>query len=214
MAETTAPLRVMIADDHALFRQGLRSLLQLSDDLEVVAEVERADQLVRTLQEVPCDLLLLDLQLERSSVVDIENLASRVKVIVVTASEQPEDALAAVRAGAQGVVFKRFAIETLKDAIHAVAGGNAWMPPALQAHLTAQLREPHRDTLTPREREIIRHVALGLRNAEVGRKLFISEETVKTHLNNIFKKLGVRDRAELTRHAIRVGLVGLHERAD
>jgi DNA-binding NarL/FixJ family response regulator len=85
------------------------------------------------------------------------------------------------------------------------------MPPALQTHLTAQLREPAGEPLSPREREIVRQVALGLRNAEVGRKLFISEDTVKTHLNNIFKKLGLRDRAELTRYAIRVGIVGVHE---
>jgi DNA-binding NarL/FixJ family response regulator len=210
----TPPLRVVIADDHALFRQGLRSLLQLSEEVTVVAEVERADDLVPRLREVPCDLVLLDLQLERSALIDIETLAAQVKVIVVTASERPEDALSALRAGAQGVVFKRFAIETLRDAIHAVAEGNAWMPPALQAYLTAQLREPNREVLTPRERDIVRHVALGLRNAEVARKLFISEETVKTHLNNIFKKLPVRDRAELTRYAIRIGLVGLHERVD
>jgi DNA-binding NarL/FixJ family response regulator len=209
-----APLRIVIADDHALFRQGLRSLLQLSDDLTVVAEVERAEDLAPTLHEVACDLVLLDLQLERSSLADIADLVRQVKVIVVTASEQPEDAFAAVRAGAQGVVFKRFAIETLRDAIRAVVEGHAWMPPTLQGYLTAQLREPTREALTPREREIVRHVALGLRNAEVARKLFISEETVKTHLNNIFRKVTVRDRAELTRYAIRVGLVGLYERAE
>ena len=207
----TTPIRVVIADDHTLFRQGLRSLLQLHEDVTVVAEIERADQLAATLRDVACDVLLLDLQMERSSLVDIASLTGTVKVIVVTASERPEEAVAALRAGAQAVVFKRFAIETLRDAMRAVAEGNVWMPPSLQAHVTAQLREPPRETLTAREREIVRQVACGLRNAEVGRKLFISEETVKTHLNNIFKKLAVRDRAELTRYAIRVGIVGLHE---
>lgn len=210
----TAPLRVVITDDHALFRQGLRSLLQLNEDVMVVADLERADELQPTLRDTPCDVLLLDLQMERSALVDIETLAGTVKVIVVTASERPEDALAAVRAGAQGVVFKRFAIETLRDAIRAVTEGHVWMPPSLQAYLTAELRDPHRETLTPREREIVRHVARGLRNAEVGRKLFISEETVKTHLNNIFRKLAVRDRSELTRYAIRIGLVGVHEQSE
>jgi two-component system NarL family response regulator len=214
MATTAVPLRIVIADDHALFRQGLRSLLQLRDDVTVVAEVERADQLEAALRDGACDVLLLDLQMERSSLVDIENLAGRVKVIVVTASERPEDALAAVRAGAQAVVFKRFAVEMLREAIQAVVEGHVWMPPALQAYMTVQLRDPQREALTQREREIVRHVALGLRNAEVGRRLFISEETVKTHLNHVFKKLDIRDRTELTRYAIRTGIIGLHERAD
>src|SRR6185369_3273306 len=98
----------------------------------VVAEVERADELVGLIDRTPCDILLLDLQMERSSLVDIESLAERVTVIVVTASERAEDALAAIRAGARAVVFKRFAIESLMDAISAVADGHVWMPPALQ----------------------------------------------------------------------------------
>jgi DNA-binding NarL/FixJ family response regulator len=85
------------------------------------------------------------------------------------------------------------------------------MPPVLQAQLTAQLKVPATEQLTPREREIVRHVALGLRNAEVARRLFISEVTVKTHLNNVFQKLRLRDRVGLTLYAIRTGIIGLHE---
>ena len=117
-----------------------------------------------------------------------------------------------VRAGARGVVFKRFAVETLMDAIGAVAAGHVWMPPSLQAHLAAGLRAGPVEPLTNRERDIVRHVALGLRNAEVAKKLFISEQTVKTHLNNIFQKIGVRDRVELTLWAIRTGIIGSHDR--
>jgi len=207
------PLRIIIADDHALFRQGLKSLLRLQANVEVVAEAERIDELAARLRETPCDLLLLDLGMERSSLTDIEKLTAQLKVIVVTASEQPEDALEAIRAGARAVVFKRFAVETLMAAIDAVAAGQVWMPPALQTHIAAGLRSTTRDSLTPREREIIRHVALGLRNNEVAKKLFISEQTVKTHLNNVFQKLGVRDRVELTLYAARVGIIGVHERS-
>jgi DNA-binding NarL/FixJ family response regulator len=203
-------LRIAIADDHALFRQGLKSMLALSPDVEVVAETDKADGLRPMLDAAPCDILLLDLQMDRSSLIEIGPIAQRAKVILVTASELPDDALAAIRAGASGIVFKRFAIETLMDAIRAVAAGQVWMPPALQARIAMELREPARDPLTPREREIVRHVALGLRNAEVGKKLFISEDTVKTHLNNIFQKLGVRDRVQLTLYAIRIGLIGVH----
>jgi len=204
-------LRIAIADDHALFRQGLRSLLDLRPDLAVVAEVERLDGLDAALDRARCDLLLLDLQMERSSLIEIAALTKRVKVIVVTASEQPRDALEAIRAGAHAVVFKRFAIETLMEAIDTVRSGQVWMPASLQTHIAAELREPQPEPLTTREREVVRHVALGLRNAEVARKLFVSEDTIKTHLNNVFRKLGLRDRAQLTRYAIRVGIIGTHE---
>jgi DNA-binding NarL/FixJ family response regulator len=208
---TSDPLRIAIADDHALFRQGLRSMLTLEDNVTVVAEVNRASDLPSLLNRASFDILLLDLQMERSSLADIETIAGRVAVVVVTASERPEDALASLRAGARAVVFKRFAIETLMTAMKAVADGDVWMPPALQAQLTDQLRAPANQKLTTREREIVQQVARGLRNGEVAKRLFISEVTVKTHLNNIFQKLGVRDRVGLTLYAIRTGLIGAHE---
>jgi two-component system NarL family response regulator len=207
------PLRIAIADDHALFRQGLRSQLRLQPHLAVVAEIERADQLVPQLEQTPCDILLLDLQMDRSVLIDIATLAGRCSVIVVTASERPEDAIEAIRAGARAVVFKRFAIETLMEALTAVVGGRLWLPPALQEGLAERLRERPTDPVTPREREIIRHVALGLRNAEVAERLAISEVTVKSHLNNIFQKLGLRGRTELALYAIRMGIVGVEQRS-
>jgi DNA-binding NarL/FixJ family response regulator len=206
-----APLRITIADDHVLFRQGLKSLLKLHEDMVVVGEAGRVDDIQPLLDGTGCDILLLDLQMDRSCLADIEALAARVAVVVVTASQRPEDALAALRAGARAVVFKRFALETLTDAIRAAAEGNVWMPPSLQAQLTAQLRVPVMEKLTPRERDIVRHVALGMRNSEVAKRLFISEVTVKTHLNNVFQKLGLRDRVGLTLYAIRMGLIGVHE---
>jgi len=205
-------IRVAIADDHAMFRQGLKSMLRLQPDITIVAELERADELISTLERTPCDVLLLDLQMERSAFVDIEALAERVLVVVVTATERAEDALAAVRAGARGLVFKRFAIETLMTAIHTVMEGHVWLPPALQAEIAAGLREPANASLTRREREIVRHVALGLRNAEVATKLAVSEGTVKTHLNNIFQKLKLRDRVELALYAVRMGIIRANER--
>jgi len=205
-------IRIAIADDHALFRQGLRSMLRLQPDVEVVAELERADDILPALEGTPCDLLLLDLQMDRGVLADVEALAERVAIVVVTATERSEDAFAALRAGARGLVYKRFAIETLMTAAHAVMEGHVWLPPEIQAEIAARLREPAEEALTRREREIVRHVALGLRNAEVATRLGISEMTVKTHMNNVFQKLGVRDRVQLTLHAIRTGIVGVHER--
>jgi len=187
-------------------------MLRLQPDLAVVAEVERAGEIRPTLEHTPCDVLLLDLQMDRSSLSDVAVLAERAKVIVVTATERVEDTLVAIQAGARAVVFKRFAIETLMMAIRAVMDGHVWMPPSLQAEVTAHLREPQGVVLTRREREIVRHVALGLRNAEVAQLLGITEVTVKTHLNNVFQKLGFRDRVELALYAVRTGIIGVHER--
>ncbi len=206
------PLRIAIADDHALFRQGLKSLLQLEQDLSVVAEIERADDINSILARTPCEVLLLDLQMDRHTLAEIQTLAQQLSVVVVTASEEPEQALAVLRAGACAVVFKRFAVETLLDAIRTAAQGQVWMPPTLQAHVIHELRGPTPEALTARERDIVRQVALGLRNAEVAEQLLISEQTVKTHLNNIFHKTGVRDRVELALYAARAGIIGIHER--
>jgi DNA-binding NarL/FixJ family response regulator len=200
------PIRLVIADDHLLFRQGLKSLLKSEPEVTVVGETERVDDLSALLDATPCDQLLLDLQMERSVLGDIETLSARVPVIVLTASEVPADAIAAIRHGARAVVFKRFAVETLMDAIRTVAADDVWLPASLQTHLATQLRSPGTSTLTPREEEVLRYVAMGLRNAEVGEKLSISEETVKTHLNRIFRKLGIRDRVGLALHAARGGV--------
>ena len=206
------PIRIAVADDHALFREGLKSLLRLQPDVTVVAELDRADALLATLEATPCDVLLLDLQMERAAFVDIEELAARVAVIVVTATERIEDAVAVLRAGAHGLVFKRFALETLMTAIRTVVDGGAWWPPSLQTEIANQLRVPAAPALTRREREIVRNVALGLRNAEVAERLGVGEGTVKTHLNNVFQKLGLRDRVELALYAVRVGIVRPTER--
>ncbi len=203
--------RIVLADDHALFRQGLRSLLRQQPELEVVAEVERASDLLTTLAATPCDLLLLDLQMERWMLNDIENLAGVTRVIVLTASEKIEDGLAAIRLGARAIVQKRFAVETLMEAIRSVQEGLVWMPATLQAELASQLRSAPGVKLTARESEIVRCVALGMRNAEIAERCQISEATVKTHINNIFQKLDVRDRVELTRYAFRTGLLSPRE---
>jgi len=209
-----APIRIIIADDHALFRQGLRSMLvNLHPDISVVAEVESVSEVTRALAATPCDVLLLDLQMDRNALADIGSFARRAKVVVVTASQDPAEALAAIRAGAKALVFKRFAVETLVEAVRTVRDGHVWLPPALQSELTARLAEPDTKALTSREREIVRLVALGLQNPEIARRLSISDVTVKTHLNNVFHKLEVRDRVGLTLYAIRIGLVGINERA-
>ena len=201
----TSPVRLIIADDHALFRDGLRSLLRRHPEFQVVGEAERASELQRKLVEIPCDILLLDLQMERWAVDDIAGFSRLTKVLVLTASESIENAVSALRLGARGVVQKRFAVKTLLDAIRAVADDLVWLPPTLQAEIAAQWVATK--DLTSREAEVVRYIAAGLRNAEVGERLSVSESTIKTHLNNIFRKLGLRDRVELTVYALRHGIV-------
>jgi DNA-binding NarL/FixJ family response regulator len=199
-------LRLIIADDHSLFRQGLKALLLLQPDIEVVGEVERVSELTPMLTTTPCDLLLLDLQMERWVIGDIQRLSRVTRVVVLTASERKEDAMAALRMGAHAIVQKRYAVETLMEAIRAAAQGLVWVPPALREELATQLTSPAANRLSDREIEIIRCVAAGLRNAEVAERLLIGESTVKTHLNNIFQKLGIRARVELALYAHRAGL--------
>jgi two-component system NarL family response regulator len=202
----TTPIRLVIADDHDMFRQGLRSLLALQPDIEIAAEVDNAREVLSTVQQTRCEMLLLDLGMERSLLEDIETLSRLTTVVVLTASDSVEDAIGALRLGARAIVQKRFAIENLIAAIRTAADGLVWVPPALQAELAARLDTSSPQRLTSRESEVVRYVAVGMRNAEVAKTLSISESTVKTHLNNIFQKLGLRDRVELTLYAIRVGL--------
>ncbi len=204
------PIRLVIADDHALFRSGLKSLLRRQRDMRVVGEAETTATLIATVAETRCDILLLDLQMERWVLGDIQELASMTKVMVLTASESMENAIVAMRLGARAVVQKRFAVQTLVEAIRAVAEGLVWMPPTLQAEIASQWSSSASRLLTSRETEIVRNVASGLRNAEIARRLAITEATVKTHLNNIFDKLGLRDRVELAVYALRHGLVTTH----
>ncbi len=208
----TTSIRLIIADDHAIFRQGLKSLLRLRAGFQVVAEVSRASDLLPTLGSVACDVLLLDLQMEERCLLnDIKSLAQVVRVVVLTASERTEDVVTALNLGAHAVVQKRFAIETLTAAIRATVDGRVWIPPGMQAEL-AEDRPPRRTVrLSPREEAVARCVAVGLRNAEVAERLSISETTVKSHLHSVFQKLGLRDRVALARYVFRVGLLSPRE---
>jgi len=203
-------IRLILADEHVQFRQGLVSLLRLESDIEVVAEVDRVADLDGVMAETPCDMLLLDLQMERWSMEEIPRLARLASVIVLTATESPESGITAIRLGARAIVQKRFAIHYLVTAIRAVADGHVWMPPAIQAAMV-QNQSPAAKRLTSREAGMVRCVAMGMRNSEVAQRLSLSENTVKTHLSNVFQKLEIRDRLELTHYAIRSGLIAVQD---
>jgi DNA-binding NarL/FixJ family response regulator len=187
-------------------------LLESKPAITAVAVAASLRGLAERVDEFRPDVLLLDLYMEQPVIADIPALAARTNIIVVTAVEQSDQLLGAVRAGARGIVSKSAAVDTLMEALQAVANGHVWLSPALQSQLVGAIASPSADRLTTREREVVRLVALGLRNAEVAAQLFISAITVKTHLSRIFYKLGVRDRADLVLYAVRAGLIGVNEK--
>lgn len=198
-------IRVALADDHALFRDAMRSLLALDPAFAIVADIARAADLVSTIERIPSDILLLDLNMERSAVIDIRVLSAHTAIVVVTANEEPAVAVAAVREGARAIVFKRYAPETLLTAIHTVANGGQWLPEIVLDALQGRERTATGEDLTTREREIVVLVARGMHNAEIAQWLSIREGTVKTHLTSAFQKMGVRRRMDLALHAFRHG---------
>jgi DNA-binding NarL/FixJ family response regulator len=202
-------VRVLIADDHAVFREGLVVLLNNTRDIRVVGEVGRADELGSALAANPCDILLLDLKMDRVVTDEIPDLAKKATVIVLTGSERDEDVVVSLRLGARAVVHKTLAAEKVKDAIRAVADGRVWIPEESRERLATRIYAAGPKYLTPRECEVMRHVAVGLRNSEIARKLSIAEGTVKIHINSIFKKINARDRVELTLYAINAGLISI-----
>jgi len=210
----TPLIKLIIADDHALFRQGLKSLFATYPDLSVIGEVERSIDLGAFIPSHPCDVIVLDLQMDRWVMEDIRWLVHHAAVVVVTASEDFQDAATAVRSGARAVVPKRFALETLVMAIRAAAEGLIWLPPATDTEFAARGHDLKLNGLTKKELAIVRYVADGLHNAEVAERLGNTEGTVKIHLNRIFRRLNVRDRVELTRYAIRHGLIHISSRRN
>jgi two-component system response regulator DegU len=217
MSFTPRKLRIVIVDDHTLFREGLRNMLQVEEDLEIVGDYESAEEIVELMWQLRPDLLLLDIKMPQGSGLDavpaVLRISPNTQVLILTASDEKEDHLRAFKLGAKGVVLKDSARKTLMEAIRSVCRGEKWLDPRMaalldRAHLGAEDGSPSRNDagLTDREMEIVRLVTQGCKNKEVGATLSISERTVKTHLTNIFQKLGVRDRVGLVMYALKHGL--------
>jgi len=214
--------RVVIVDDHTLFREGLKTILATEEDIEVVADLDSAEDIVELVWQTRPDLLLLDIRMPQGSGLDaipaVLKMSPSTHVLVLTASDEKEEHVRAFRLGAKGVILKDSARQTLMQAIRTVCRGEMWMDPRMSSALVDELAHMggdadsgstrHENGLTERELEIVRLVASGYKNKEVGTTLSISERTVKTHLTNIFQKLGVRDRVGLVMYALKHGLTG------
>jgi DNA-binding NarL/FixJ family response regulator len=215
---TASNIRVLVADDHELFRDGVRKLLESAGNISIVGEAADGIECLRLLEKLKPDILLLDLRMpEKDGLAVLESVnfeAFPTKVIVVTGVEEDHDILRAMRLGARGIVLKRSARDLLVKSIRKVHQGEIWLDNRMTAEVVNTFKKSaegggrrEKPLLSDREREIVQHVAQGFRNREIGEKLFISEQTVKNHLHNTFDKLGVSDRLELALYAIHHRLI-------
>ena len=208
-------IRVLIADDHAVVRQGLRTFLELQDDIEVVADVADGESALAAAAEHDPDVVLMDLVMPGVDGVEaIRRLRERqphTRVVVLTSFLDDDKLFPAVRAGAAGYLLKDVEPAELVRAIHAVGDGEALLHPAVAARLMEELsaagRPPPEESLTAREREVLELIARGLPNKLIARELAIAEKTVKTHVSSILGKLGLTDRTQAALYAVRSGLL-------
>src|SRR4051812_44565929 len=221
---TKQKIRIVVADDHPIFRDGLCRLLGLEDDFEVVAQAQDGRQVLEILQQLEPDILLVDLKMPGldglGTLQRLQAAHNKTRVIVLTASDDKNEFVQAMKLGTSGIVLKQTATELLIKSIRKVHAGEIWldshttaavirqfvaaeeMPPPPPPPQQSAPRDRGRSPLSQREREIVALVAQGFKNKEMAEKMFISEQTVKNHLHNIFDKLGVSDRLELALYAI------------
>lgn len=212
-------VKIMIADDHSMIREGLKNLLELDGDIQVIAEAVDGEDCLKKLQLVKPDVLLLDINMPKKNGLEVlkslKSRRSKLKVLVLTVHNETEYLMKAVDIGVNGYVLKDSESAELKKAIFTVADGETYIQPSLIPALNAKMIETNKDaekikSLTKRELDVLKLLAVGMFNKEVGKRLEISERTVKNHVSNIFKKLGVTDRTQAAVFAIRNNLVQIH----
>ncbi|WP_066373297.1 response regulator [Herbidospora mongoliensis] len=204
-------IRLMIVDDHPVVREGLRGMIDGHEDISVVGEAGSGDEAVVRARELTPDVVLMDLRMPGGDGVGATSriLAGQpgARVIVLTTYETDQDIVRAVEAGAAGYLLKDTSRADLLGAIKAAARGETVLSPSVATRLVTRMRAPVIESLSPRETEVLSLVARGLTNGEIGRELFISETTVKTHLLRVFGKLGVSDRTAAVTTALHRGLL-------
>src|ERR1700680_308039 len=213
-----AMVRILIADDHPIVRDGLKKLLLLENDFEVVGEAGDGREVLERVQALDPDILLLDLRMPNmdglSTLQALQQVDKRTRVIILTASEDKNEFVQAMKLGCSGIVLKQTAPDLIVRSIRKVISGEIWLDSHTTTAVMSQFstglegsgpgagaKGRERSPVSTREREIVVLVAQGYKNKEMAEKMFISEQTVKNHLHNIFDKLGVSDRLELALYA-------------
>jgi len=212
----TVTIRVLIADDHSLVRQGLRRYLDMAEDIDVVGEASNGEEAIAMVEKEQPDIVLLDIRMPGVDGLEaarmIRERFPNVGAIMLTAYDDRQFVVEAVRAGARGYVLKARDAEHLIQTVRLVAGGNMVIDPQLVVALAEELsqakeRDRKAETLTAREIEVLQLLAFGHTNRDIAEKLFISPDTVKTHLEHIFEKLGASDRTAAVAEALRRRLI-------
>ncbi len=214
-------LRVMIVDDHALFRRGIQMVLEQEPDLEVIGEAADGAEAIEKAQELMPDVVLMDVRMPRRTGIEatqeIKELLPHAKILMLTISDEEADLYDAIKAGASGYLLKEISIEEVADAIRSVWAGQSRISPSMASKLLTEFaamskraderRQVPAPRLTEREMEVLRLVAEGMNNREIGQALFISENTVKNHIRNILEKLHLHSRMEAVVYAVREKMI-------
>jgi DNA-binding NarL/FixJ family response regulator len=215
------PIRVLVVDDHALFRRGLQMVLEQEEDIEVVGEAgDGAEAVERAADSMP-DIVLMDVRMPKRGGIDactaIKDAVPSAKIIMLTISDEEADLYDAIKAGASGYLLKEISIEEVAAAIRAVNEGQSLISPSMASKLLTEFASMIKRTddrqqvptprLTDREMEVLKLVAKGLNNRDIAKQLFISENTVKNHIRNILEKLQLHSRMEAVVYAVREKLL-------
>jgi two-component system NarL family response regulator len=213
-------IRVLIADDHALFRRGLELVLGGEPDIDIVGEAEDGISAVEQAAALEPDVVLMDVRMPGATGIEaarrLRSVHPGVKIVMLTVSEDEEDLFASIRAGANAYLLKEVSIEEVADAVRAVHRGNSLVSPSMASKLFSEfnvlsrrVEDQHGNAprLTDRELEVLRLVAKGMSNREIATELVIAENTVKNHIRNILEKLQLRSRMEAAMYAVREKLV-------
>jgi DNA-binding NarL/FixJ family response regulator len=217
------PIRVLVVDDHALFRRGLQMVLAQETDIEVVAEAGDGFEAVERATETTPDIVLMDVRMPKRGGIDactaIKDAVPSAKIIMLTISDEEVDLYDAIKAGAMGYLLKEISIEEVATAIRAVHGGQSLISPSMASKLISEFASMRRGDdrsatgvpvpprLTERELEVLKLVAKGLANRDIAKQLFISENTVKNHIRNILEKLQLHSRIQAVAYALREKLL-------
>jgi DNA-binding NarL/FixJ family response regulator len=212
------PIRVLLADDHTLFRKGIRTLMEQSAAVEVVGEARTGQEAVDVAHELIPDVVLMDINMPERNGIDATRAIleenPHIGVVLVTMYDDPESAFSGMRAGAKGYVLKEAEPQELHRAIEAAHRGEVMLCPIIAERVLTHFSQPEEpnvpyEALTERELQVLQLAADGLSNKEISANLVISEKTVKNHVANIFSKLQVNDRTQAVLYALRTGLVAM-----